>query len=178
MERTSFKMPNYYLGNPNLLPEPNQKYTQLSSGVNSMMSNIMNTSKQFEDFANQLKSQTQAYEKGFDKFNTQFESIMNDLLSKKNSSTGNIFNDFLTSYKGARESGVGSGLREGILGLFSNKKEGWQDYTDSSKQSPLYQAYQSPVMPEALSNIFNSRATMQKTHPTDYDLYFDFGGRQ
>lgn len=111
---------NYKLGNTNLLPQPNQNPIQLSSGINSMMSNIMNTNKQFGDFANQLKAQTQAYQQGFDKFNSQFESIMNDLLAKKNTSTGNIFNDFLTSYKSARESGVGSGLREGILSMLPN----------------------------------------------------------
>ena len=162
MGQTSFKMPNYYLGNPNLLPEPNQNPVQLSSGVNSMMSNIMNTNQSYSNLANQLKEQTKTYQQGFDKFNTQFESIMNDLLSKKNSSTGNIFNDFLTSYKGARESGVGSGLREGILGLFSDKKEGWQDYTDSSKQSPLYQAYQSPVDPGRIRSLQDWQSMMDE----------------
>ena len=123
---------NQAFKNYSLLPEPNQNPVQLSSGVNSMMSNIMNTNKQFGDFANQLKSQTQAYQQGFDKFNTQFESIMNDLLSKKNSSTGNIFNDFLTSYKGARESGVGSGLRNSFLARLPESVYGINQGFDNS----------------------------------------------
>ena len=107
--------PKYNLGNMKLLPNPSNQSTQILTGYNSMMNNILDTNQSYNNLANQLKEQTKAYQKGFDKFNSQLESIMNDLLAKKNTSTGNIFNDFLTSYKSARESGVGSGLRNSFL---------------------------------------------------------------
>ena len=107
--------PKYNLGNMKLLPNPSNQSTQILTGYNSMMNNILDTNQSYNNLANQLKEQTKAYQQGFDKFNSQFESIMNDLLAKKNTSTGNIFNDFLTSYKSARESGVGSGLRNSFL---------------------------------------------------------------
>ena len=114
--------PKFNLGDPNLLPAPSTQSRQIPTGYNSMMNNILAINQSYNNLANQLKEQTKAYQQGFDKFNSQFESIMNDLLAKKNASTGNIFNDFLTSYKSARESGIGSGLREGILGLFRSNE--------------------------------------------------------
>ena len=90
---------------------------------NTMMGDILKMNSTYSDIANSIKDVSAKYNKDMGAFSDKYEGLMNDLLSKKNKYTGNIFKDFLTDYKDARESGVGSGLREGILGLFGGNKQ-------------------------------------------------------
>ena len=109
---------------------------------NTMMGDILKMNSTYSDIANSIKDISAKYNKDMTAFSDKYESLMNDLLAKKNKYTGNIFKDFLTDYKDARESGVGSGIREGILGLFGGNK---QPNISPDSFAPEYQfANQSP----------------------------------
>ena len=98
----------------------------------------------FLSLVNELKGMSAKYNEQMDKFSTQYEGLMNDLLAKKNKYTGNIFKDFITDYKDARESGIGSGVRDSIMGLFGGNQ----------RQSPY--GYESPFSEPSAESIDSS----------------------
>jgi len=82
---------------------------------NTMMGDILKMNSTYSDIANSIKDISAKYNKDMTAFSDKYESLMNDLLAKKNKYTGNIFKDFLTDYKDARESGIGLGFRNAFL---------------------------------------------------------------
>jgi len=118
-------MANFIAGNDN---QPIQ-YQPSGLTSNNIFADIMRTNQTYADIADSIKDISAKYNKDMTAFSDKYESLMNDLLAKKNKYTGNIFKDFLTDYKDARESGIGSGIREGILGLFRGDKQ--QDFNPS-----------------------------------------------
>ena len=99
----------------------NSQYAPKSSDL--AWRDVMSQNSTFNTLANELKGMSAKYNEQMDKFSTQYEGLMNDLLAKKNKYTGNIFKDFITDYKDARESGIGSGVRDSIIGLFGGNKD-------------------------------------------------------
>jgi len=107
------RMANFIAGNDN---QPIQ-YQPSGLTSNNMFADIMRTNQTYADIANSIKDISAKYNKDMTAFSDKYEGLMNDLLAKKNKYTGNIFKDFLTDYKDARESGVGLGFRANMLDM-------------------------------------------------------------
>jgi len=105
------RMANFIAGNDN---QPIQ-YQPSGLTSNNMFADIMRTNQTYADIANSIKDISAKYNKDMTAFSDKYEGLMNDLLAKKNKYTGNIFKDFLTDYKDARESGIGLGFRNAFL---------------------------------------------------------------
>ncbi len=122
---------------------------------NTMMGDILKMNSTYSDIANSIKDISAKYNKDMTAFLDKYEGLMNDLLAKKNKYTGNIFKDFLTDYKDARESGLGSGIREGILGLFGGKKSIPSPYEyEFSNQAPEQEIQTGNIIPTELGSYW------------------------
>ena len=150
---------NYNLGMGSFTDKGNMPQQTQSSDY--IMKDLVGRSNDtFLSLVNELKGMSAKYNEQMDKFSTQYEGLMNDLLAKKNKYTGNIFKDFITDYKDARESGIGSGVRDSIMGLFGGNK---QPNISPDSFAPEYQfSNQSPEYidsgmsaPEKLFDPFN-----------------------
>lgn len=97
---------NYGLSLGGTNPMDKFDYNNPQQSFTNSLNMVGQNYNQLNNLQDQLTKMSKTYEEGWNKYNTEFSNIMNELLSKKNKTTGNLFTDFLTNYRDAKQSGI------------------------------------------------------------------------
>ena len=88
----------------------NQTHNYQSGNVDQAQNSMASLINSLANFSNNYTKMGESYFDRLDKYNSQYEKTMQELLDQKNKLTGNVFTDFINQYKEGRNSDFGRSM--------------------------------------------------------------------